>query len=791
MRKSQKIRSILIALIILTGCNTTRYLKDTEHLLIKNRIRIEKKGDTGILPGNDVIAEYIRQKPNRKLFGLFRFHLWIYNISTRGKVTEEIKKIVGEPPVIIDERSTKESVRQIKRFLQSKGFFHAGVKDSIIFKKKKGIAVYSIIPGNPYYVGNVKYTIVNPAILQVLGHESASGLVRNGMPWDEDLFQQEREAITRKLKNSGYYSFSRESVRFIADSLNEPGKINLEIEITGPDGISRSDASKAESHKKYSIEEIYVHHDFNPVKTGIIPRDTLAFGMYRLLGSGKFIFKTESVLSKIPVKKGDTYSLEKSEDTYKYLSGLKVFKFINIQYRKREPDTADIGKLDCIVQLSPHARQSFAFETEGTNSSQNYGMAGNLVYRNNNLFRGAELFEFKIMAAMETQKTINEDEGNEAAIVEPIPFFNTLEVGPETGIFFPGFLSPVFRKKMPLNTRTVFSAAYNFLSRPDFTRSMVRGSMGYEWSSFIVRKSISERHLLQPVNINVIGIDPDSSFLKKLNTITNAYIRNSYSDHLISSSLYMYTFTDIKKLRPFVYFKCNFELAGNLLRLFSSLSTEPDAQSGSYPVFNIKFAQYVRSEADYRFYMPLNRHNIIATRIYAGAGIPYGNLRDKKTGFAAMPFEKSFFGGGTNDIRAWYSRSLGPGSYFDTLEIDRIGDIKMTGNFEYRADIYKMFKVAFFVDAGNIWLMVKDTSRDNAHFDAKRFIGEWAVGSGIGLRLDPGFFILRIDLAYKLKIPEAPPGERWIFEPKEEYNKLRKDPYKTSPTLNLAIGYPF
>jgi outer membrane protein assembly factor BamA len=275
-----------------------------------------------------------------------------------------------------------------------------------------------------------------------------------------------------------------------------------------------------------------------------------------------------------------------------------------------------------------------------------------------------------------------------------------------------------------------------------------------------------------------------------LNSINNPFLTNSYQDHLVFSTKLGYTFSNqqIKRLGNHIYLNTTFESAGNSLRLINNTIGSPMNDDGSYNLLGIQYAHFVKADIDLRLYYRINKFSNIAYRLYSGVGVPLQN-------FQVLPFEKSFFAGGANGIRAWQARTLGPGAFTDPSEstIDKIGDIKLEGNVEYRFKILKLLEGAVFVDAGNIWVLRERVSdnRKGSVFKANKFLTQIAIGSGIGMRLDLSFFIVRFDMGVKIYDPAMITGEEWIYQPKTRYMDLFNTSKYQYTTFNLGIGYPF
>jgi len=423
--------------------------------------------------------------------------------------------------------------------------------------------------------------------------------------------------------------------------------------------------------------------------------------------------------------------------------------------------------LDCNIQLTLLSQQSFKVELEGTNTGGYLGGALNLIYQHKNLFRGAELFNLKLKGAYEAFK-----QQDKIAISQ--------EYGAETSLRFPKFLSPFLKKEdfiKKYNPTTTLLAGFDYQEIPLFTRTMAYATFGYNWNAgnYIT-------HIVNPSQLYFVSLPPnkiDSAFNAKINT--TPYLAASYRDVMILGGNYSFVFNDQKINRSKHWFlRVNAEAAGNMLALISKLAKIPKTDD-SYNIFDQPFAQYVRADVDLRYNYILNDVSSIVLRGFVGAGIPFGNS-------SAIPFEKQYFEGGANGIRAWQVRSLGPGRYkspdTDSQNIPyQTADIKIEANAEYRFNLFWILEGALFLDAGNIWTFNEDDSRPGSQF-TKTFLNDIAVGSGLGFRLDLDFVLLRADIGMKLRDPGLSNGSKWIIEDWSGY-------YDPKFTFVVAIGYPF
>lgn len=754
---------------LLFSCKVTRNVPEGKYLLEANSVKPIPRGID-----SDELKSVIRQKPNRKLLMFWRFYLNVYNFASLfkdSKATRWLKEKVGEEPVLADPVLTEKTREQIQAYLKSKGFFHAVVTDTTRYHKKKAFVDYKINEGAAYRIEKIEYAIEDSLLRVLTKLDTVHSLVHTGDRYDQDKLDAQRDVLTNLFKQNGYYNFFRDYIHYEADT----GKGNSHVRLTiGIKQVKIKDAKDSVieiSHPRFRISSIIVR-----VTRGIQGEEFTDTTRYRdilIVHHGPLKVLPAVIANKIFIEKGEVYNIKDAEDTYRKLNGLKVFRFINIQFT---PETSDrsLNELNCIISLSTAPKQSFSIESRGTQTEASLGIEGNLTYRNKNLFKGAELFELKLKGALEAQKLVAKEE-NESAVEEVVPF-NTIELGPEASFSVPRFLIPFNRNRESriANPLTSFSSAYNYQKREDYTRTILNFSFGYNWNETVYKK-----HIVTVGDVNLVKVYRSAAFEEYLLNTGDVLIRNSYKDQLIPSSRYSFIYNDQGKegKRHFSYFRSNIEFAGNLLSSLSNVFDYEVDEENKYRVFNIRFAQYVRTDVDFRKYYHFNDFSSVVVRAAAGIGKPYGNSGK------SLPFVRSFFGGGTSDLRAWRIRELGPGSLPDSLRtrIEQTGDVKLTANLEYRFDIYKYLKAALFYDIGNIWLLEDDPNRPGGKFEADRFYKELAMGTGLGFRFDFSFFIIRIDVGVPVKDPGFPEGQRFRL-PKTQFNDV---------VLNLGIGYPF
>ncbi|OFY90696.1 MAG: hypothetical protein A3K10_14675 [Bacteroidetes bacterium RIFCSPLOWO2_12_FULL_31_6] len=748
-------------LFAITSCNPTKYVKPNELFLQKNNIKIDNRKID-----KDELSKIIKQKPNRKILGVFRFHLGVYNLFKEDS-ENKIKLNIGETPVIYDSLLTEKTVKQLHLFVNNRGYFDNKITYKTKQNKNKIKIEYDIVAGKPYIIKSVSYKIEDKEIINRATYVLGKTLVRPKNIFDIDVLDEERERIKTEMKNEGYYYFNKESIEYKVDTTIGNNEVNIELYINNlkiKDEITNEITYKP--HSKYYINDINIYLSKTFKDKDINNFDTISFKKTKISYDEKLRYRPRMLNHAVSLNKGGLYVFDDQQNTYKHLSELNLFKNINISFE-------DIGnnKLNTNIFLNPSLIKSFSIETIGSNNGGNLGVQGNLIYQNKNLFRGGEHLTARLNSGLEIQQLINAEQEEINFLGLP---FNTFEFGPEINLEFPRFLLPVNLEKFSQrsNPKTNLNFLFNFQKRPEYLRNLIQISFGYFWNETRFKK-----HFINPINISVIYLKPTTSFQEKIDSENNPFILNSFKDHFINSTTYSFIYNNqrINKKVDFTYFKFNAEFAGNIQTAFNNLTNKPfdDEETESYTVFNIRYAQFIKADFDLRHYNQSKTSSFVK-RINVGIGKPYGNLD-------VLPFERSYYGGGANSIRAWQARSLGPGTLTDSItqnSLYQIGELKIEGNLEYRFDITKLFKGAAFVDAGNIWILEADETRPNAEFKADKLWKDIAIGVGIGLRLDFNFFLIRFDLAAKLKDPGALNPEKFYLNWKQ-------------PTLNLGIGYPF
>ncbi len=759
-----------VLLAIINSCNPTKYISDEASLLDNSDVKIDnnkvKKSD---------IQPYIKQTPNKRIFGT-RFHLGLYNLSNikKDRWPHGWLRNIGEEPVVFDPFAASKSAEQIENYLFSKGYFNVEANAEFFVKKKKANITYEITTKDPYKIRKVKYNLADTTIGKIIFMDSINCLVESDHIYDVDMLQSERIRIERLIKDIGFYSFSRDHIYFKVDSTIGNNQVDIEYEVRMLPAYGYNNRIVESPHQRYRVRDVYIYTDFDPkgalagVGDYLSGLDTIAYKDYFFISDKSDpTLKLDVIIQSLYIKPSDIFQITNMERTQAHLNSLRTYRLVNVRYQEVAPSIkSKYGELflDCIIQLTPVSQQSYSIELEGTNSAGNLGGAVNLIYNHKNLFRGAEQLNIKLKGAYES---LSENMSGSRSFQE---------YGFESSLTLPKFLLPFLEKESFIkkyNPKSVIQAAYNYQKMPVYTRTVANATFGYNWKS-----NRFTSHNVNPLQFNIVNlpyIDPEF----ELRIDTSSYLAYSYKDILILGGNYIYTFNNqnIKKSKDYWFLKFKGELAGNLLALgYEAAGVQKDSY---YQVFGQSFAQYFRGDIDVRYYRTLNEFSSVAYRGFAGVGVPYGNSK-------VIPFEKQYFGGGANGIRAWQVRSLGPGSYtrVDSSFFNQTADIKLELNAEYRFKLFWILEGALFADAGNIWTIHEDTDRPGSQFDFNRFYKEIAIGGGVGLRFDLKFLILRTDMGIKLRDPQLPDYPKWILS-------RRNLNWEDDFTLSFSIGYPF
>ncbi len=747
----------------MSSCGYQKYLTESETLYTGADINYKKNGSSKFPYAVKVeLEDVIYPDPNLLLFGIFRPKLWIYNTTKEPKKEKGFrywkKYKLGYEPVLLEETNPKRIKNLLLNRLYNHGYFNAKANYTINYKKKEAHVIYNLELNQPYLIDSISFPEAKDSLSIQIAATKSKTLIKKGSPYDLSVLKEERVRISERMNNLGYYYFDPNFLIFEIDSTVGDKRVNIFLRV--------KKNIKENFLELKRLGNIYVFPNYDLRNSDTIQHlDTL------LSNGTNYILQDSSIRPKIVtdviyLEKDKKYSKKAHEYTINRLVGLGVYQFVSIKYI---PDSTT-NKLYPHVQLTPSIKKSIRLELSGTTKSNGFtGPNLQLSFRDKNLFKGAELL------------SINLNFGYEVQLLSDASGLNSYEFGINTQLRIPRIISP-FNIKLAENRFTPTSnirLGFKSLNRQQYYQlNSFDVGFGYKW-----RTTLAKLHEFYPVSINYVNLVSSSPEFDEI-LLENPSVRRSFEEQFILGTNYYYTFDSrLKRASQHnFYFKGGIDLSGNFAQLFKTLDDDKKSfgDDSDYKLLGISFSQYLRLESVFKYFFYFKNDNVIANRLILGSGISYGNS-------FIMPYIKQFFIGGVNSIRAFQARSLGPGTYRRTEEdlngnifIDQSGELKLEFNSEYRINIYSIYKAALFVDIGNVWLLREDSLRPGGEFKADQFLNELAVGVGVGLRIDPDFFVIRLDLGFPLRKPFLPKGERWVL-----------DNFGTDPVLNIAIGYPF
>ncbi|MEZ4722282.1 MAG: BamA/TamA family outer membrane protein [Flavobacteriales bacterium] len=796
----------IVISIAFQSCRPTRYVEGGQHLVVKNVVHLNENEVNETQVTDDDLYSVLKQKPNRKILGILNFHLGVWNYAN-GRNQEKkwnrfLKEDVGEAPILFEPVLLDKSREQIERYLQNHGHFDAKATAYAMLDEDEAELHYYVFTGPEYKLRKLGYSFEDDSLRLEFSNPENVELTKLKLPrgtvYNTDLLTSERNRLTKAIKDLGYYSFEKIHLLFDVDTNMEGTYYDVMVRfrnqrISGE--VNGLDTIRIRPHQRHKISRVIINQNYE-ARSVALKLDSSYYRNAIYLYTGRPYVKPSRISRNLFLNKWDYYSLSKTQYTYDRLNALNNYRFIDIRFES-VGEYEGVPQLDMYVNLTKAPKQAVTLETVGTNRSGNLGLSNSINYQNKNLFHGAEQFDWKIYGGVEWQKTNATVEGENEAIINKTPI-NTYEFGTQVGITIPDFLLRNPKRDLPRikEPKTNISFALDRQGRPQYDRNLI--NLTYQWT---MRLRPQDQLTIAPVDVSVIELQKDSTFQRQLLASKNSLLINSYNDHVIAAGRLSYSYSTQDLSNPnknFYYYRVSYEMAGNLLRLGAG-SIGLNKVDDSYIIHKVAFAQYVKADLEFKQYFILTESSKSVFRFFMGAGKPLTNLN-------ALPFERSYFAGGSNGIRAWRARGLGPGNLADTAiyGIDQVGEFQMEINAEYRFKLFKQLEGALFSDFGNIWLLRYDPQRDGAEFNFKSFWRAIAVAPGAGIRYNLNFFVLRMDLGLQLKDPSLPQGERWaFFQPKTQTNAQRQewrlnngDPHfsdwkRPNVTLNLAIDYPF
>ncbi|HRE68637.1 MAG TPA: BamA/TamA family outer membrane protein [Cyclobacteriaceae bacterium] len=823
MSGSTKILVYVLVLLLLGSCRGTRYLQENQKLLDKQSIEAPK----GINKTN--LSDLYIQKINRKFLGLpINSLVWMHHegekhydqqkfIDKKAKVeakfdrkiagTQNTKKIAnyqyrkqnqvdelnkkieegnlfmqwGEQAAVFDTANVTATEDKMNDYLFNEGYFKNNVTSTTKEYKKRVSVTYHINPGKAYFFDTLFYQIADSGILKIIQQTHNQSLIRRSERYKQDILNKERERIDLLLKDRGYFNFTRQYVEFSIDTaFRGTQQVAVRVEITNP--------PRRNSHQVFRVDSILFTTD-----AAVNTRDTLkrTYEEYNSITFNYFRNQyNKKVLSRrVSIHKDSLYSRSATFNSQRQLANLDIFKFINVNYEQISTESdSSAGQFISHIFCSPLDRYSWSNEAGVTVTQGFPGPYISTNFKMRNLFRGLEILE------------INGRYGFEgvASVTDRANIYTSTEASLNGSITFPQFLFPFGEKAATrmakYNPRTRLLAGFTFTERPEYTRSITTVSNTYTWQN----KQTTQLSLTL-INLNIIRSRLDSTFNALLTDLQNNQgnnLKNSFNPSFVSSMIFGITWNPNNygnTEKSSFFMRAQAETGGTLFNF---------AEPGYILRQGLELYQYVRFNLDLRRSVVINKTTVLAYRFNTGVGYAYSDNK-------VLPYEKYFFAGGSNSVRAWLPRRLGIGTVPPNLSenadkdglfdysFEKPGEVLLEGSIELRKKLFGFVNGAIFIDAGNVWSfrqiqIIREGSNVASWNGSTRIDGNFykqlGVGTGFGFRFDFSFLVLRLDMGIKVLDPGRPEGQRFVLNKMKFFGPfVGKEPV----IFNIGIGYPF
>jgi outer membrane protein insertion porin family len=755
--------AVAISLALITSCNNTKYLPKNESLYTGAKINVKapelKKGQRKTIKKE--LAALTRPRPNASIFGL-RPKLWFWNIGGKPKKKFSIKRMIknlGEAPVMLSDVNLARNNTVLQNHMENNGYFNAEVAGEISIKNRRASATYTVVPGPRYRINNVTFRADSSDLQRSILRTRRRTFLKKNDPFDLDVIKAERTRIDERLKNVGFYFHTPENLIVDVDSTIGDHKIDMYI--------ASKPETPVQATRRYRIKDIVIYptYSINASGSDTSRKYGVLYQGYYVVDSSKF-YKPKLFQQVMQFNTGDIYNRRRHNATLQRLINLGIFKFVKNRF-----EVAGDSTLNAYYYLTPLPKKSLRIELGGNTKSNNLtGSQVTLGFTNRNALRGGEIL------------TVNLTAGSEVQVSGNFKGHNTYRLGAEANLAVPRFIIPFIylNPRGGFVPRTNFQLGYEILNRKDlYTLNSFKGALGYTW-----KENLQKEHTLYPISVQYVQpVKVTQSYLDQRDN--DRTLQKVIDTQFILGANYSYLMNQMVGPRipaNGFYFNGIVDVSGNIAGLLNKSAIKG---GDTVRIFGAPFSQYLKLESDFRYYRQLGNESVWASRIDAGVGFPYGNS-------AEIPFIKQFFIGGNNSLRAFRSRSLGPGTFQAAKDSagfipDQSGDIKLELTTELRFKIIKPVYGALFVDAGNIWLYNENKYKPGAKL-SKDFLNELAAGTGLGVRVDVTILVLRLDVAFPIRKPWLPKSERWVIKDIDFSNSSwRKD----NLIFNLAIGYPF
>ncbi|TXJ58911.1 hypothetical protein ETF27_10045 [Prevotella brunnea] len=780
---------------LLVACSSTRAIPDGEQLYtgMKRTEYTNMQPDEHTRAVMEELDVVLATKPNAALFGSpsmrspFPIGLWVWNAFSpdTSAFSRWVVRAFGSKPVLMSHVNPELHATVGRNLLYKRGYFNGKINYELLPQTNpKTMKLRYIVNMGPLWtIDSLRYVNFPPAADSLLRTDSANAVIHNGDPFDVATLEKERRRVTTLFRDNGYYYYQNTDASYLADTTTIAGKAIMHLQM--------ADSVNARNIRKWRVNNITINLRKTFMEELSQQRKSRRFTVN--YNGKRPPLRTRVIANDLFLRRGGLYSLEKHQESQEKLNATGIFAATNFNFTPHDStDTCELLDLniDCLFD-KPY---DFYVETYGRGkTSGKYGPEIIVGLTKRNAFRGAELLNIRLHGAYEWL-SVRSDQTEKSGISD-------YEYGAEASLQFPRVLNPFqtpprLRRERRRKKRekaiaqgetlparkprqqyfetpmTTISASTNVIKRSKyFKRHIVSGELAYSWRP-------NERHafVFKPLTLSYEYMKSMSDrFLELIDSMP--YLEVSMADQFIPKTSFQYTYQSPANHQNPINWTTTVSEASNVLAGGYAVFGRSWSEKGKQ-MFKNPFAQFVKLQTAFTKVWAVGSKSSVAAHINAGMIWAYGNSR-----FA--PYSEQFFVGGANSIRAFNAREIGPGKYRSGYRlrsfVEQTGEIKLQANVEYRPHLVGNLYGALFLDAGNVWTMREDDRRPGSQFRFNDFYRQIALGTGVGIRYNLGFFMIRVDWGIGLHVPYD--TERTGF-----YNI---DRFKDAQTLHFAIGLPF
>lgn len=765
----------IIAIAVFASCSTTRGLRDGDQLFIglekikytnADEDSVSKEEADHMATTKEEVESALATAPNGALFGSsyyrtpFPYGLWIWNAfsGSKNKIAQWITKTFGKAPVLMRQVNPELRASVAQSVLQSHGYLNGKVSHEVIEQKnpKKAKIGYTVDFGRLFTIDSLEYIGFPHEADSLISTTMDEALLKPGSPFDVSVMDAERNRLSTLFRNNGYYFFQPNFASYLADTIATPGKAKLRLQLADnlPDMVKRKwyIGKISINLRKQFMEEL---------------KDSFSHRYFAVRFNGKRPpIRPRIILADLKLRPRQLFNYDKYMESSNKINGSGLFSSVEFNFTPRDT-TGRSDTLDIDLTCTFGKPYDFYIETNYRNKiNGRHGPELVIGFTKRNAFRGGEKLDINLHGSYEWEQggNVNGSGGN----------MNSYEYGLDASIEFPRLVVPFikFRRRFYTTPSTYAKIGMNVLNRPSYFRMH---TFSAEWT-YTWQRSDKWRHEFSPLTLKYQKLNRTTVKFDSI-LYSNPYLQTSMQDVFIPKMHYTLTYSSKMRSRNPLVWETTFTESGNILSL-GYMAAGNKWNEANKQLFNNPYAQFFKIETNVSKTWQLGLKSQLVAHADAGVIYSYGNS-------LSAPYSEQFYVGGANSIRAFAVRSIGPGSYTTDVSrlsyLDQTGDIKLQLNLEYRFNLFGSLYGAAFIDAGNVWALRDDGYRHGAQFKFKNVLKEMALGTGVGIRYDLDFLVLRLDWGVGLHVPYET-GKSGF------YNIPR---FKDGQAIHLAIGYPF